>query len=182
MRSWLTASGLVALVLTAGCLGGVDAAEIPDQTLSQEGWELKSEERDSVVLGMGEKVSREYGKRGGVAGVMGVMVVTVNDVPLVDEKKFIPGALEEVEKSQGIQFEETGTTQLSLTNLDTTVSATEYRVTKDNLNGDAVLFTPNCGSFVVVVGYGASGAGGVGFGGESNFSQEAQRVARTVAC
>lgn len=177
-RAWLVAVALL-LPVASGCLGGVTPAEIPKSTLNQQGWSQTSSTSESLVAGMGEKVTKEYRPNGGT-DLTGVIVVSVNDVPILDESRFIPQALEQVEEKRNIQLNEAGSTTLTLINLDGSTDADLYDFQKSGASGKAVLFTPNCSSFVVVVGYGVTGAGGIS-GFETTY-QEAKNTARGVAC
>ncbi len=177
-RAWLVSVALL-LPVASGCLGGVTPAEIPQSTLTQKGWSETSSSSESLVAGMGEKVTKEYRPNGGT-DLTGVIVVSVNDVPILDESRFIPQALEQVEQERNIELTEAGSTTLSLVNLDGSIEADVYDFQKSGASGKAVLFTPSCSSFVVVVGYGVTGAGGLG--GVDTTYQEAKNTARAVAC
>lgn len=178
---WL-ALALVA-PLTAGCLGSVTPASIPEQALSQNGWSETRDERQSIAGGLAEVVTREYTK-GGTQALAGAIVATLNDIPILDEReRLIPIALEQVEEQQGITLRETGTRTLQLTNLGVTVTGTEYDIEGAALPAKGVLFTPSCGDFVVVVAYGTlPQQGGVLGGSAPDRYGEARDVARTVTC
>lgn len=178
-RAALLAVGLL-LPLTSGCLGSVQPAEIPASTLNQKGWQEHSTTSQSLAAGLGEKVTKEYRKSGG-SQLTAVLVVSANDVPILDESRFIPQAIERIEQQRNIQLDKQGTTPLELPNLGgTSITADEYRFQKGTTTGKAVLFTPSCGPFVVVAGYGVTGAGGIS--GTSSTYAQAQDVARTVDC
>lgn len=171
---------LLAIVLTAGCLGGVEAAQISQDTLDDRGWTQTDSSEQSVAMGLGQINTVDY-RKGGLDAT-GVTVATTTDVPILDERRFIPQALERVEQQRGISFEEAGTTTVSLPQLEIdSAQANLYDFQKDGANGKAILITPDrCDGFVISVGYGVTGAGG--FSANQQTYQEARDVARNVVC
>lgn len=178
-------AGLVALLLVlpalTGCLGSVEPATIPQSTLSEKNWELAKTDEQSIAMGLGQLVTKDYrprsggGPLGGGTKMSGAIVATSNDVPVLDETRFIPRAIEKVEKRRNIDLKEAGTTELDLPNVGggTTVTAQLYTFTKSGIQGKAALVTPACGPFVVAVGYGVVA---------ENIYREAKNVARHVKC
>lgn len=179
MRRTLLVATLVVATSLTGCLGSPDAAEIPSSTLQENDWKKTSDTRESVAGGLAEKVTKQYrprsagGPLGGASDLAGAIVVSATDAPLLDESRFIPQALEQVERQRNIELTKTGSTQLDLVNLDTTANADVYTFSKGGVDGRAVLFTPSCSAFVVTVGYGVL---------VDDLFQEAKNVASGVAC
>lgn len=176
-------AGWLAIVLlmplTAGCLGSVTPAEIPASTLNQKNWVEHSSSSEALVAGIGEKVTTEYRKSGG-SQLSAVLVVSANDIPILDERRFIPQAIERIEQQRNIQLDKSGTTDLQLSNLGgTQITADEYRFQKGSAKGKAVVFTPSCGPFVVVAAYGVTDPAGLT---TSTTYGEARDVARAVSC
>lgn len=180
MRTALMA-GVLALAMMAGCLGDVQPAGISEAELNERGWSQTGSSEQSVAMGLGQISQGEYRPSGG-SDVTGVTVATTTDIPILDERRFIPQALEKVEKDRGITFTEAGTTTVSLPQLGVDSSEAElYTFTKDGADGKAILITPDqCDSFVITVGYGVTGAGG--FQATDATYQEARDVARNVVC
>lgn len=180
MRTALWA-GLLAIALTAGCLGGVEPAQISEQKLNDEGWSQSDSSEQSVAMGLGQIATRDY-RPGGQGDATGVTVATTTNIPILDENRFVPRALEKVEKERGIDFKKAGTTTISLPELGAeNVEAELYDFRKSGASGKAILFTPEqCDSFVVTVGYGVTGTGGLS-ASEATY-QEAKNVARNVVC
>lgn len=194
MRRSLLAIALVASVALTGCLGSVEPAKIPQQTLDEHGWEQTREDRAEIASGLGERVILSY--QGG--NTRGVTTVSANDVPVFDESSLLPVLVEQVERQQGVKLEETGEREIQLNNLDTTVTATVYDVKEGPADAKAVVFTAPCSSFAAVLAWGATGSGSDGGGGlpgpipgvddgsqdSSNDTayQEAIDVARDVVC
>lgn len=193
---WLA---LVMLVpLTSGCLGlgSVAPATIPDETIEQNDWRQTRDDRQGLVGGLAEVAIVEYEPpSSAVAKVAGVLVATLNDIPLLDEReRLVPLALEKIEEDRGVRFEEAGTRSLELVNLETTVEGTEYDIRQGPNEAKGLLFTPSCGDFVVVVAYGPIDSGGDDGGGlpiigdsagQSGFVHDyakARSIARTVVC
>lgn len=171
---------LVPLVLLAatlsGCIGSVTAARIPSSTLDDQGWSRTDTSSRSMAFGLAELKVRDYRSDGGFAGAT---VASMNNAPIVnEEKRVLPLAIKRIEKSRDVNLVKTGTRQMDLVNLDTTVTADVYRV--ENAPGDAkaVIFTPPCDPFVIVVGYGSTGGGIVA--GASY--EDARNVVRHVIC
>ncbi len=162
--------------LVAGCLGDVDAAELPDP--EAQGWSMTSEDRDEMAFGFVEIVTKEYEPDGSL-GTTGVIVASAPSVPLFDESQLLPMALEQVEQERGITLTKVDETSLTLTNLGMDTSAEVYDFQKDGAEGQTILFTPGaCDAFVVVVGYGITAAG---MFGETAY-QEARDMAASVVC
>ena len=166
----------------AGCLGAIEPAGLPQAALTQEGWSLRSEESDARLGGLVDVLSRAYApvdSRRAALGA-GVTVVTVTDVPLVDEARFLPDAIASVEQDRGVRFVERGgrSVQTSVG----AVEGTEYDVEGAGVAARALLFLPPCPSFVVVIAYGALERGPVLLGGGADLYEDAVRVARHAAC
>lgn len=180
MRTALLA-GLLVVAMTAGCLGDVQPAAISEAELNERGWSQTDASEQSVAMGLGQIAQSEYRPNGG-SDVTGVTVATTTDIPILDERRFIPQALEKVEENRGIQFTEAGSTTVSLPELGVDSSEAElYTFSKDGADGKAILITPDqCDSFVVTVGYGVTGAGG--FQATDATYEEARDVARNVVC
>lgn len=173
---------VVLLPAMGGCLGDVEPAQISQETLNNENWEQVSSEEQSLAMGLATLVTNDYrcasacggGSLGGAdVQTSGVIVASTNDVPILDERRFIPAAIEKVEEERNINLEESGNTMLSLPNLGEDVNATTYTFTKSGVNGKAVLFTPDCSSFVVTVGYGVV---------QDSIYEDAKNIARQVTC
>jgi hypothetical protein len=179
MRAALWA-GLLALAMMAGCLGGVDPAEISEQTLNQKGWSQTNSDTQPVAMGLAEIATKEYRGPSG-QDATGVTVATTNDIPILDERRFIPNAIEKIEEKRGITLEKTGTTKVSLPQLGgTETDADVYDFEKSGAQGKAVLITPEeCDPFVISVGYGLTQ--GSELAGSATYN-EAKDVARNVAC
>lgn len=176
-------AGWLAIVLlmplTAGCLGSVTPAEIPASTLNDEGWTEHSSSSGALAAGIGEKVTKEY-RPTNDQGTTAVLVVSANDIPILDESRFIPQAIERIEDQRKIDLNRQGTVSLDLVNFDTPVDADEYTFQKGGANGKALVFTPDCDPFVVVAAYGITGAGG--FDATTKTFQEAKNVSSHVVC
>lgn len=174
-------AGLLVMAMLAGCLGDVQPAEISDQTLQQKGWSQTDSSDETVAFGLGQITTRDYRPSGGTDAT-GATVASTTDVPILDERRFIPQALERVEEQRGISFQEDGTTTVSLPSLG--IDSTEadvYTFTKGGADGKAILITPEeCDSFVISVGYGVTGTGG--FQATDKTYQEAKEIARNVVC
>lgn len=181
MRRTLWASLVLASLLLSGCLGSVSPAEISQNTLDQRGWSETNTDEQSVAMGLAQIVTKDYEPNGSPQGT-GAIVATTNNVPILDESRFIPRAIERVEQQRNIELEEAGTTTVSLPELGVEgVDAQLYTFQKSGASGKAILFTPDtCGPFVVTVGYGITGAGGIS-GVEQTYN-EAKNVARNVVC
>ncbi len=176
-RAWLLAFVLV-VPFASGCLGSVEAAEIPDP--EQEGWSQTSQDEESMAFGLAQVVTLEYEPNTG-AGTTGVIVASTTNVPVFDEERLLPMALEQVENERGIDLRQDGETTLTLANLDgVEVVADRYAFEKDGVEGKAVLFTVDrCDPFVVVVGYGVTDPAGM-FADPTY--DEAREMASTVTC
>lgn len=180
MREALWIGVVMATLLTAGCLGGVDAAEIPEQTLQDNDWREDDVSEESVALGLGEIVTKDYRPQNSM-GASGAMVVTTTDVPILDERRFLPQAIEDVEEERNMQFNKADTTTIQLPELGIEVEGDVYNFQKSGVDGKAVVFTSDaCDSFVVGVGYGVTGGGG--FGADPVTYQEARRVVSQLVC
>jgi hypothetical protein len=180
MRTTLWA-GLLALAMVAGCLGSPDPAGISDATLNEHGWSQTDQTEQSVAMGLGQISTRDY--RGpGNQDTTGATVATATDVPILDERRFVPQAIERVEEQRGIDFKEAGSTTVSLPELGVdNAEANLYEFQKDGANGKAILITPDqCDGFVISVGFGVTGAGG--FSASDATYEEAKDVARNVVC
>lgn len=164
--------------LTAGCIGSVDAAEVPNA--KDEGWSQTSEDNQEMAFGLVEVVTKEYNPDS-TGDTTGVIVASATSIPLFDEERLLPMAIEQVEQERGITLTETGETTVSLANLGgVEVVADLYEFEKDNVEGQAVLFTVDqCDAFVVVVGFGITDPAGMF--GDSTYG-EARDMATTVTC
>lgn len=171
---------LALATLATGCLGGVTPAKISQSTLDNNGWSQTNRQEQGVALGLGQLVQRDYRPSGSPPGT-GAVVASTNDVPILDESRFIPQALERVEQERNIDLQESGTTTVSLPELGgQQVEAQLYTFQKSGATGKAILLKPDqCDPFVVAVGYGITGGGGVGIQKTYN---EAKRVVRGVVC
>lgn len=181
MRKSTIALLLVASMVTAGCLGSVSGARISQSTLDESGWSKTSDQTKGVAMGLGELENKEYQPSSSSQGT-GAIVATTNDVPILDESRFIPQALERVEKQRNIELQKSGTTEVSLPELGVdAIEAQLYTFQKSGANGKLILFTPDqCDGFVVAAGYGITGGGGVA--APSPTYQTAKDVARGVVC
>lgn len=181
MRKATIAVLLVAGMATAGCLGSVNGAKISQSTLNENGWSKTSDKTDGVAMGLGELVNREYRPSSSSQGT-GAIVATTNNVPVLDESRFIPKAIERVEKQRNIDLQKSGTTEVSLPELGVdAIDAQLYTFQKSGANGKLILFTPDqCSGFVVAAGYGITGGGGIA--APSPTYQTAKDVARGVVC
>jgi hypothetical protein len=183
MRRVALVAALIATVPMAGCLGSVDAAEISQSSLDDNNWQQTSRSEESVGGGLGQLVTINYEPSNPVnenIDATGAIVATANDVPILDEERFIPDAIEKVEQQRNIDLEKTGTTTIDLVNLDTDIQGDVYKFEKQGAEGKAVLFTLNqCDPFVVTVGFGVTGGGG--FGVEKTY-EEAKNIVRGVQC
>jgi hypothetical protein len=178
MRRRLLVATVAAAALAAGCVS-VSAAGVPEDDLNQNGWQQHSKSTESVAMGTAELVTTEY-RQNSDTGITGVIVVTAPDVPLYDESNRLPQAIEQVEQKRNIELTKTGQTDVSLTNLNATVTADEYDFEKDGAQGKLALFdAPGCDDFVVVAGHGVTDPAGLG--SEATYS-EARDVAAAVAC
>lgn len=180
MRTALWAA-LLALAMVAGCLGDVQPAGISEAKLDEQGWSQTKSNEQSVAMGLGQIAQSEYRPEGG-SDVTGVTVATTTNIPILDERRFIPQALEKVEKERGIQFTEAGSATVSLPQLGVDSSEADlYTFTKGGADGKAIVITPQqCDSFVVTVGYGVTGTSGVQ-ATDATYDQ-AKDVARNVVC
>lgn len=181
MRRTLLSLALGTLLATTGCLGRVDAAQLHEQALRSNDWELAGEDRSSVAMGLGQLVTRDYAPDGGSGFDAGVTVATGNDVPLFNEARFIGGAIERIEERHGVTFEETGTQTLELEHLDRTVEATTYDIQDAPADGAAIVYDTDCGDFVAVAAWGSTESGGLFGGGEPPY-QEAVDMAKALTC
>jgi hypothetical protein len=172
---------LVALAVmapVAGCLGDVQGASISEQKLQEEGWSQSDSSEKSVAMGAAQLVTTDYRPNGG-GDTTGVTVATTNDVPILDEKRFIPQAIERVEEQRGIDFQEDGSTKVDLPELGVDqADAQLYKFNKDGAQGKAILITPDqCDGFVITVGFGVT----QGVTGAATY-EPAKDVARHVVC
>lgn len=185
--------------LTSGCLGlgSVEPAEIPDETVEEHDWRQTRDERQDYAGGLAELATYEYEPpSNAVAKVAGVMVATLNDLPILDEReRLIPIALEKIEEDRGVEFQETGTRSMELINIGSTVEGTEYDIRQGPNEAKGVLFTPECDDFVAVVAYGPIDSGGdddggglpiigdtAGQGGFVHDYEKARSIAQAVVC
>lgn len=176
MRTHALAALLLVSTLT-GCLGSVDPATLPPEALDTHGWSQQGSSSQSLVLGLGDLEIRDYGPGSGFAGAT---LASVNDVPLVSEEdRVLPRAIDRVEEKRGVEFTSPSTGSLELTNRGTTVEATEYDVEGADGPAKAVLFTPECGPFVIVAGYGTTATGLTG--GAAPYD-DARDVVKSVTC
>lgn len=176
MRARLAVAAGVALTL-AGCLGSVDPATIPAEALERHDWSRQASTSQNLVLGLGDLEIRGYGPGSGFAGAT---LASANDVPVVsEENRVLPRAIQRVEEKRGVRFKDPSETTIRLENRGTTVQATVYDVEGAGGPAKAVLFTPNCGPFVIVAGYGTTTSGL--FGGASPYD-EARDVVGSVVC
>lgn len=175
--------GLIVSSGLAGCLGSVEPARIPQQSLQENGWSQTKSTSDNLVWGLGDLEIRDYEPESGFAGAT---VATVNDVPLVDEEeRLLPRAIERIEERRDVNLSKIGTERITLVNVGSTIEATEYEVQGAPGPARALVFTPTCAPFVAVASYGlqTSGDGGV-FGSDEERTpyQEAKDIGRHVAC
>lgn len=161
MQRSLLALALVASVSLTGCLGSVEPAKIPQQTLDEHGWEKTREDRAEIAGGLGERVILSYRE----GNTRGATTVSANDVPIFDESSLLPVLIEQVERQQGVKLEETGEREIQLNALDATVTATVYDVKEGPADAKAVVFTAPCSSFAAVLTWGTTGSGSDGGGG-----------------
>lgn len=167
---------LLLTVALAGCLGGVTAAKLPSSTLQDHGWSRTDRSSRSLVMGLAELKVRDYESEDGFAGAT---VASMNDVPIVsEEKRVLPRAIKRIEKQRNVDLVKTGTRTMDLANLDATVDADVYRVENAPGEAKAVIFTPPCGPFVIVAGYGSTGSGLVA----GATYEDAREVVRHVVC
>lgn len=172
----LPAAALVAALLTAGCLGSVEAATIPQDSLPS-GWSLQNEDSQSVAMGLASLETREYGTGSGFAGAT---VATTNDLPILDEEgQVLPRAIEQVEEKKGVRFTNPSELQVQLSNLDQQDTATEYDVEDAGGPAKALIVTPECGSFVIAAGYGTTATGP---GGGPSPYDNARSAVKGVVC
>lgn len=148
------ALSLVAALLTAGCLGSVEAATIPQESMPS-GWSEKNSESDSLVLGLGSLELRDYGPSGN--DFSGATIATMNDLPIVDERdQVLPRAIERVEEQRGVRFTNPTGLTVQLTNLGQEAPATEYDVEGAGGPAKALIVTPDCDAFVIAAGFGTT--------------------------
>lgn len=174
-RSWPVFLGL--LLLTSGCLGlgGVSPAVVPSEDLPSS-WSQTDQDTQGIAMGLGELETLTYEAN---SRATGVVVATLNDVPLLDERSRVePRAIQEIESRYGVQLEESGTTTLELINHGSQVEGTEYDVQGIPVDAKAVLFEVGCDPFVLVIAYGTTS--------DTRFTDptygEAKEVARHVVC
>ena len=168
--------------LTAGCLGNVEPAEIPEEAYEERGWQKTRDDTQSLALGLVEVVIREYSDPQGFSGIT---LATAPDFPFIDEENdLIPLALDRVEEDQGVEFVPIGTRTLQLANIGGQVTANEYDVRGKGVPAKAVIFSPSCNDFVAVVAYGVSTSsdGGLFGGSGTSLYKEAQEISRRVVC
>ena len=178
------ALALALAVVLPGCLGSVSPASIPAATLQANDWHQARESRESRAAGLVDIVSRDYAPvEERTALGSGVSVVSVTNVPILDEKRFIPAAVERIEKDRGVQFNEVGSRVVELTNIGRT-TGTEYTISGASLPGRALLLTPDCGDFIVLVAWGATTIGPAALisGRDRDLYEEAIGVAKAVEC
>lgn len=187
--------------LTSGCLGlgSVEPADIPEE--GRDDWRQTRNDRQDYAGGLAELVTVEYEPpENAVAKVAGVMVATLNDLPILDEReRLIPIALKKIEEDRGVEFVESGTRSMELVNLGSMVEGTEYDIRQGPNEAKGVLFTPDCEDFVVVVAYGPLADGGEDGNGSlpiigddptgttagsaiENHYAKARSIAKTVVC
>lgn len=148
------ALALVAATLTAGCLGGVEAATIPAQS-QPSGWSEKGQDSQSLVAGLGTLELRDYGPSGN--DFSGATIATMNDLPIVDEREqVLPRAIERVEEQRGVTFTNPSDKTVQLTNLNQQAPATEYDVEDAGGPAKALIITPDCDAFVIAAGFGTT--------------------------
>lgn len=157
MSRRILALSLVAALLTAGCLGSVEAASIPPESMPS-GWSQKGSESDTLVLGLGSLELRDYGPSGN--DFSGATIATMNDLPVVDERnQVLPRAIERVEEQRGVTFTNPSDLTVQLTNLNQEAPATEYDVEGAGGPAKALIITPDCENFVIAAGFGTTVGG-----------------------
>lgn len=171
-------------ILLSGCLGSGSEATIPSSELSSRGWRLSSSGTESAAGGLVELFQAEYspgggGPLGGASAALGGLIVVVSPkVPLIDEARFIPPAISQIEENEGVEFiplegdafkEDVETAQ------GATAEAWNYNVKKTGVTARAQVLhweCPDSGDFVVAAGYGVVGA----------TFEDARALARVVEC
>ena len=185
------ARAFVALLLVvplAGCLGSADGPGIPQSALAAKQWGRDGEPSVKTLYGLAEVRQQAYGP-GGQGTFGGALVVSVTDVPLVDEAKYVPDQLEAYQRSQGITLTKRGTESLALANLGQSVTADLYDVETAAPGvsaARAIIVQVRCedpDTFVVAVGYGATGtSGGLLGGGTLDVYAQSRDLVQALAC
>lgn len=175
-------AGLFTLsLLMTGCVGSIDPARLPADTLEDHGWEQTRATNGEVAGGAAHSALYTY--HGNAS--QGIAVLSANDVPFVDEASLLPALLEEVEAQDGVGFNKTGERNLTLSRLNTSITAQQYRVTNASEGeANALMFTPPCTAFVAVLGWGVNETGEQADGTQARTSpyMETLQVASNVVC
>jgi hypothetical protein len=154
MSRRLLVAAVVLAALTAGCLGSVDAAEIPSESMPSS-WSEKSTENKGVAGGLVTLKIRDYGPAGN--DFSGATIATMNDFPVLDERdQVLPRAIERVEKQRNVTFTNPTSMKVNLTNLNQQAPAEEYDVEDAGGPAKALVITPDCEDFVIAAGFGTT--------------------------
>lgn len=173
----------------AGCLGSADGPGIPQDDLAAKRWGRDGEPSVRSLYGLAEVRQQAYGP-GGSGTFGGILVVSVTDVPILDEEDHVPGQIAAYERSQGITLEKRGSEAVTLPNAGgQQVTADLYDVETAAAGvgaAKAILLQVHCESpdtFVVAVGYGATGtSGGLLGGGTLDVYAQARDLVKALAC
>lgn len=174
-------------VLTSGCLGSVDPATIPEDTLDQNNWTERDRNEEGIAGGLAPATLVDYGPRGTTSGLgAGITVATTVNLPIVDERKLLPLALDHVEKEKGIEFANPVSRAIVVQAAGGSITATEYDIRGAPVPGKGLVYTLDCNDFAVVAAWGAdvkTGSGGL-FGGDRSETlyDAAVRISRSVTC
>lgn len=173
----------------AGCLGSADGPGIPQKDLGAKQWGRDGEPSVRSLYGIAEVRQQAYGP-GGSGKFGGILVVSVTEVPIIDEEDHVPDQIAAYERSQGITLKKRGTETVTLPNAGgQKVTADLYDVQTNAVGVDAaraILLQVHCESpdtFVVAVGYGALGtSGGLLGGGTLDVYAQSRDLVKALAC
>lgn len=192
-RASILAAVLVLVGSLAGCLGGASGPGIPQSDLSAKQWGRDGEPSTRTLYGLAEIRQQAYGP-GGTGKFGGALVVSVTDVPLVDEEDHVPEQVAAYERSQGITLRKTGTETMTLSNVGGLKAAADLYDVETSAAGvgaaKAVILQVHCEEpdvFVVAVGYGAtatSAGGPLGLpgGGSVDVYDQARGLVQALDC
>lgn len=148
---------VVAASLLAGCFGAASGPGIPEHALSAKAWGREGAPQGKTLYGVAELWQQKYGPAGrGAFG--GALVVSVTDVPILDERDHVPGQLEAYQRAEGITLRKTGSEALTLANIGMEATADVYDVEGGGVPAKAIIVQVYCedpDALVVAVGYGA---------------------------